>query len=211
MRIHLDRLEELLAAPRPGPSEAVQASLSLRLLADGALNQVAHARGRALKVDAPDLSGVPVETALLVSCGGYVLGGQAMNAHYTYREPGSNSPYRAQYERQLAASPTQLPFTSHKFGRFLRAPCMALLGRPLCREEVLRYVANRCGGAHHSDDTVAFKEIEHLLTDLGQALTAMRTGLSAVFAETLGTAWFILQSADVRALRQELQGARGET
>lgn len=203
--IHLDRLHELVATPAPGVEQAVQASLSLRFLFDGDLNRVAHAHGHTLIIPAPDTDGVPVGQALVFVCGGYRLGGIPVRPAYSYREPGPNSPHRSQFEQQVAASPRQHVFRDFRLKKFLGLPCLGLLGKVLGREETVRYVANKCGGAHHSDVGADFNEIDRRLTDIGSALHV--NGVSAVFLETLGTATFLMQAPSIQNLRAKLSAS----
>ena len=78
------------------------------------------------------------------------------------------------------------------------------MGEVYSRDAVIRYVANKCGGAHHHDDTAKFDAIEHGITSVGHGLELGGDGLSAVFLETLGTAYFLLASPDVSSLRAKL-------
>jgi hypothetical protein len=200
--IHLDRLQELLAAPEPGVAHAVQASLSLRFLFDGGLNRVAHTHGHTLVIRAPDTAGVPIDQALFFVCGGYLIGRGTVRPAYSYREPGPNSPHRAQFEQQVAASPRDHVFRDFKLTKFTALPCLGLLGKVLDREMTVRYVANKCGGAHHSDDRTGFDEIDRRLTEIGSALHV--NGVSAVFLETLGTAALLMQAPAVQGLMAKL-------
>lgn len=129
VRIHLDRLEQLLRSRQPIASEAIQASMSLRFLFDGALDQVAHMHGHPLSVSAPDTDSVPLDQALFFACGGYILGGVTIQPHYGYREPGLHSPHRPQFERQVAASPRIHTFKEVRLGRFRTLPCLSFLGK----------------------------------------------------------------------------------
>jgi hypothetical protein len=205
VRIHLDALDALMKEPSTGASEAIRASLSLRFLFDGALAQVAHAAGVPLLIPAPTLDGVPIDQALLFACGGYEVAGAHVRPHYCYREPGIRSPHRSQFERQISASPDTHPLSKVKLGRFGQLPCLTFVGKVLKREETVRYVANKCGGAHHSDDMAKFDEIDHHLTKVGHILRVGGDGLSSVFLETLGTAWFLLNAPAVVDLRTALR------
>ncbi len=72
----------------------------------------------------------------------------------------------------------------------------------------MRYVANKCGGAHHHDNAAKFDDIDLRLTRLGHILHLNGEGLSAVFLETLGTAWFLLNAPSVQQLRTILGNQR---
>lgn len=203
--IHLDALDNLLSRSTPRVPEAVLASISLRFLADGSLNRVAHAENLNLIVQAPDLTGIPYDSALLFACGGYSLGQMSVCPHYTYRQPGLHSPFRPQFEAELAASPKEHRLKEYKLKEFWRLPCLALCGRILDRETIARYVANKCGGAHHSVETKGFDDIDLLLTQLGHVLRLNGDDISVTFLETLGTASFLLKSPTVITLRERLR------
>lgn len=205
VRIHLDILEAVLSE-QPGESQAIRASISLRFLMDGALNRVANDIGEALRIPSPDLDGVPIDQALVFACGGYTIGGIAFAPYYGYRMPGPASPYRWQFDRQAAASPREHSLVEAKLGTFLQSPCLGILGKLFSRDIVIRYVANKCGGAHHHDDTVRFDAIEHGVTNVGQGLGMNGDGLSAVFLETLGSAYFLLAAPGTSRLREALAG-----
>jgi hypothetical protein len=204
VRIHLAILEALLAEPL-SESQAIRASLSLRFLFSGALSHFAHESGiHELRIPAPDLTGVPIDQALVFACGGYTLGATRVGPYYAYRKPGETSPYRAQFEKQASASPGVHTLVPVKLGTYQKLPCLALLGTTFSRGSVVHYVANKCGGAHHHDDTSGFDKIEHGLTNVGHGLQVNGDGMSIVFLETLGTAWFLMTAPDVMALRSRL-------
>ncbi|PRD43126.1 hypothetical protein C5748_13040 [Phyllobacterium phragmitis] len=205
--IHLNTLEELLNASKPGVPEALRASLSLRFLFDGALAQAAHQLGQTIQVRAPLLDGIPIEEAVLFACGGYQLGFATVRPHFVYREPGSNSPHRPQFERQVASSPCTHVLADIKLSKFLLQPCLGVAGLTISREATIRYVANRCGGAHHHDDLAGFNELDLRLTRVGHTLRVNGDEISAVFLETLGTASLLLNSHSIIALRDTLTSA----
>ena len=203
VRIHLDVLNALLGEA-PNASQAIRASISLRFLFDGALQQVAHEKGVDLNIPMPDLDGIPLEHALFFSCGGYSVGGYKITPFYAYREPGKHSPHRAQFERQMAASPKTHRLIDAKLRKFTQQPCISIVGKPFTREALVRYVANKCGGAHHHEDTKKFNELEHAITAAGQSLESPDLNLSAVFIETVGTASYLLNAPAIQHLLAEL-------
>ena len=207
VRIHLDILEGLLAEPL-SESQAIRASLSLRFLFSGVLSRVAHeSHTDNLRIPAPDLTGVTIDQALVFACGGYTLGATRIEPYYAYRKPGETSPYRAQFDQQAAASPTVHTLVEVKPGAYQKLPCLALLGSTFSRGSVVQYVANKCGGAHHHDDTSGFDKIEPGLTHVGHGLQVNDDGMSIDFLETLGTAWFLMTAPDVIALRSRLSNS----
>lgn len=200
VQIHLDLLEEA-TNETASAKQAIKASISLRFLFDGNLNHVAHENGLDLKIMAPDLREVPTSNALLFACGGYQIGKQEILPYYLYREPGQNSPHRPQFERERAASPRHHTLTEQKLSIFMKQPCVAFAGQQFDREAIVRFVANKCGGAHHHDNAKKFGEIEHRMASIGHTLKLPSGDVSAIFLETLGTAWFLLGSPSVRELR----------
>lgn len=206
--IHLNRLEEILQAPEPSQADAIHASMALRFLFESAaLGRVGSDRGVEIKVPAPSLDGVPIDQALFFVCGGYRLGRTSVMPYYLYRQPGPNSPHYLQFESQVAASPREHLFREVKLSRFETLPCLSLLGNTFTRGELIRYIANKCGGAHHHNDQSKFNALEAGLTSIGQAVNLSGNGLSAVFLETLGSAWFLLQAPNVSGLRKLLANA----
>ena len=200
VKIHLDLLEEA-TNEIASAKQAIKASISLRFLFDGNLNHIAQEKCVDLTILAPDLRSVPTNNALLFACGGYVIGKQKIQPYYLYREPGQNSPLRAQFNEERAASPPCHQLTPFKLGKFLKEPCVAFAGQKFDREAIVRFVANKCGGAHHHADTEKFREIEHSMTNIGHVLKFPYGDVSAIFLETLGTAWFLLNSPSVKKLR----------
>jgi hypothetical protein len=205
VRIHLDQLERSTTPDAPGVDEAVYASVALRfLIDDNALGSVARAHGITIEIDAPDFRSVPLTKALMFAAGGYPYDGRMMAAYYAYRASGPHSQFRRQYEANLSASPPHPPVVRLKLSKFLSTPCLAFAGAILSRETLVRYVANKCGGAHHHGSRLKFDAIDDQLTNVGHSLQIGGTGLSVVFLETLGTAWFLLKSPGVVALRAAL-------
>ena len=202
VKIHLELLEET-TNEIASAKQAIKASISLRFLFDGNLNHAAHEMGFDLKIMAPDLRQVPTSNALLFACGGYQIGKQDIQPYYLYREPGPNSPHRAQFdrERERATSPVRHLLTEYKLNKFMKQPCVAFAGHQFDREAVVRFVANKCGGAHHHDSNKKFGEIEHHMANIGHTLKLPGGDVSAIFLETLGTAWFLLNSPSVNKLR----------
>lgn len=204
VRIYLAILESLLRE-QPSISQAIRASISLRFLIDGSLNRIAHELGIAIRIPTPDLNNVPIRETIVFACGGYTIGGSEIGPYYAYRKPGLRSPRRPQFDKQVSESPRTHTLLSIKLGAFLQMPCLSIAGVTFTREEITRYVANKCGGAHHHNETNSFDEIEHKITAAGQVLEVNGRGLSAVFLETVGTAWYLLNAPDIQHLRSALE------
>ena len=145
---------------------------------------------------------MPIDEALVFACGGYTLGA-TRSTLYAYRKPA-----RQPISRTIDSRPPlrrACTRSSSQTGAYQKLPCLALLGSTFSRGSVARYVANKCGGAHHHDDTSGFDKIEHGLTNVGHGLQVNGDGMSIVFLETLGTAWFLMTAPDVMALRSRLR------
>ena len=205
VRIHLNQLERSTTPSAPREDEAIYASIALRfLLDDNALGAIAHDLGIAIDVNVPDFTGAPLSQALVFAAGGYPYGGHVTEAYYAYREPGRGSPHRRQFEEQVEASPRTPPMMMLKHTKFFATPCLGFAGEIVNRATLVRYVANKCGGTHHHSSRTKFDAIENRLTDIGHGLRVRGEDMSVVFMETLGTAWFLLKSPGITALRKAL-------
>lgn len=91
-----------------------------------------------------------------------------------------------------------------KHTKFFATPCLGFAGEIVNRATLVRYVANKCGGTHHHSSRTKFDAIENRLTDIGHGLRVRGEDMSVVFMETLGTAWFLLKSPGITALRKAL-------
>jgi hypothetical protein len=207
VRIHLDQINFILSKGKVELIDAIYASIALRCLLERSLiGRVAHENGIVLRVKHPDLSRSPHLGALIFVCGGYALGKNYFKPFYFFRIPGENSPWRSHYEEQLTESEKALQLHETKLQHFEAAPSMVVGNEVISRGDVFKFVANKCGGAHHDSDVERYDKIEKLLLTIGEIVSAP-SGISAVFAETLGTAWFLLNSPSVRALHYKLKGA----
>lgn len=205
VRVHLDQLERSTVPDAPGADEAIYASVAMRfLMDDNALGGIARENGQTIYVECPDFSAVPLEQVLAFAAGGYPFNAHLMPAYYLYRESGPQSIHRSLFEENLRSSPKHPAIIRLKLNQFLATPCLALMGRTVNRSTLIRYVANRCGGAHYHGSRQAFTDIDNRLTDIGRVIKLGGDGLSTVFLEVLGTAWLLLQSQEVKDLRDAL-------
>ncbi|MBY4616145.1 hypothetical protein [Rhizobium redzepovicii] len=210
VRIHLDQLERSIAPSAPREGEAIYASIALRfLMDDNALGAVANEFGIVIEIDVPDFTGTPLTQAIVFAAGGYPYGDHVTEAYYAYRASGPQSPHRRQFEENLKTSPRSPSVKTLKYTKFLATPCLGFAGEIVDRATLIRYVANKCGGAHHHSSRTKFDTIDNRLTDIGHGLRVRGDGMSVVFMETLGTAWFLLQSPGVTALRTALASGCG--
>jgi hypothetical protein len=207
IRIHLDRLAEIVTKDAPTAADALYASVALRWLADdNPLGRVAREFSLPMNVLVPDLTDVPIEQSLLFVCGGYRLGNRYVQPYYLYRAAGEKSIFRRQYEDQLSRSPIKHTFREVRLGNFWTSPSMAITGNLLDRNCVIRFVANKCGGAHHHEDETRLNQVEKFIATMGESFHLPDDGISMVFSETIGTAWFLINSPDIHVLRLKLAG-----
>lgn len=153
------------------------------LIDDNAPGSVAHELGIAINVKVPAFDGIPLDKAILFAAGGYPYAGRLTDIYYFYREPGPRSPHRLQYEENVKASPKYPPMTGVKPTRFLATLCLALAGEILDRAELIRYVANKCGGAYRSRSK--FNQIQTRLTDVGHAVAIWKALMRHVGSECI--------------------------
>lgn len=203
--LHLDQLSAILSSDHPGPGGAVQASIILRVLMDrGLLGRVGRDHGLVLKVLTPEVKADVIGQSLFFACGGHRCGERLVPPLWVFREPGPKSPHRPQFESLVAESRQDCGTKEVKLGKFWNQPSLGAFGATIDREKVVRFVANRCGGAHHSASEENFEEVEKLISDVGRAFQLDGNGLSIAFSEVLGTAWYLLASPSVRDLRRRL-------
>jgi hypothetical protein len=205
--IQLLHLKERITARRPRLFDAILASVSLRVLFEkGLLGGVAKAHGVRMEIDAPDLRSVPYHQALAFSCGNYQLIDGFVPPSYLYREPGSASPHRKQFEDQRKNSPNGFSLRALTCDEFMQSPSVAFCGRVYSRENVVKFVANKCGGAHstHEKEVTKFEDLDRDLTLLGRSLSVGEENLNIVCSEVIGSAWFLLNSSATKLLMQRL-------
>jgi hypothetical protein len=205
LQIHLNQLADIAANSEPNARDAIYASVALRCIFEkGLIGRVAKEHGITISVVSPKLDDIPYQNALVFVCGGYRLGSNYTRPFYLYREPGLKSVYRPQFEREIASSPSEYNYQEVKLRDFLASTSVAIIGRIICREAVFRFVAHKCGGAHYHDSIDGFDDLEKAAANVGKILHTTDSGLSALFSETIGTAWFLTNSPSVQRLRAVL-------
>ncbi len=205
--IHLNELEKLVSRNEPSPGDAIHASIVLRVLNDdNLLGKVGQNHDLQILVSAPKLDESWLDQALFFVCGGHRYGNRDIARLCKFREPGSASPHRPQYEDLVANLNGSQERIEMKLGQFWEEPSLSACGTTVSRNRIIRYVANRCGGAHYSNSTDRFevKKLEPLITEIGMAFHLEGNGLSVVFAEIIGTAWYLITSPSIQVLRERL-------
>jgi hypothetical protein len=95
---------------------------------------------------------------------------------------------------------------------FLRQPSFVVEGNFINREEVIKYVANKLGGAHYDDmrKPSAGRDIslddKYILLDKVRSGKIMTGGKDAIYHELLSVGQRLINSRDVRILRKRLRG-----
>lgn len=181
------------------------------LLVEGLLGRAAHQVNREVRVMAPAIGRVVTE-AELRECTFFQAGGakyKGMMVQSMSMIPRANTPaeIKASYERSKDVIGKSYPV---KLGVFLKQTSFVVKGILINREEVIKYVANKLGGAHYDSSRPASKEVgEASLNQKYALLDDVRTGMStadknAVYYELLSIGQRVANSRDIRSLRKHL-------
>jgi hypothetical protein len=114
---------------------------------------------------------------------------------------------KADYERGKAVMGKSYPV---KLGAFLKQTSLVVNGVLINREEIIKYVANKLGGAHYDDsrdDSTGTGDIS--LEQKYKLLDGVRSGIAvadrnAIYYELLSIGQRVVNSRDVRQLRKYL-------
>lgn len=181
------------------------------LLVEGRLGNVAHHVGREIRIMAPaickfitedDVKGVDYYQSGGAKCNGMELG----SATAIYRIVPAE-------ERKVIVDRTQKYLGKSypvKLGTYLKQMSFAIGGIPINREEVIKYVANKLGGAHYdSSRTSATHQNDTSLEQKYLLLDSVRSRITvadknAIYHELLSIGQRVINSRDVRHLRKHL-------
>ncbi len=181
------------------------------LLVEGLLGRAAHQVGREIRVMAPAIGRI-VKEAELRECAFFQAGGakykgmivQSMSMVLRAKTPAE---IKASYERQKEIIGKSYPV---KLGVFLKQTSFVVKGVLINREEVIKYVANKLGGAHYDASRATSKEDgevsleqKYALLDEVRAGTVM-ADKNAVYYELLSIGQRLVNSRDIRTLRKHL-------
>jgi len=120
----------------------------------------------------------------------------------------------ALFLRRRAATPEQIRrgsalgpyvFKLHRFQEFIESPCMIAKGTAVTRRDLIRYVANKLGGAHtdkRRDTARPLDAIFKLLDEIFQ--TTQVAGKNAIYYELLSIGQSMIRSEDINRLSQKL-------
>lgn len=181
------------------------------LLVEGLLARAAHQVGRDIRVMAPASSRVVTETELrectFFQSGGAKYKGTIVQSMSMIPRAKTPAEIKASYERQKEITGKSYPV---KLGIFLKQTSFVVKGVLINREEVIKYVANKLGGAHYDASRASVKEgrdvtLEQKYALLDQVRAGMNTAdKNAIYYELLSVGQRVANSRDVRALRKHL-------
>lgn len=183
------------------------------LLVEGQLAKVAHACGRNLRIMTPAINRVLTETELKQSvywqAGGAKYKGMEIQATSIVNRALSAQEIKAKYERDKKLIGKSYPV---KLGTFLRQPSFVVEGILINREEVIKYVANKLGGAHYDESRSTTTKHAPTLEDKYALLDKLRAGTyvaekNAIYYELLSIGQRVVNSRDIQHLRKQLQTA----
>lgn len=181
------------------------------LLVEGLLGRAARQINREIRVMAPAIGRV-VSEAELRECTFFQAGGakykgtmvQSMSLMSRAKTPAE---MKASYERSKDVIGKSYPV---KMGVFLKQASFVVRGVLINREEVIKYVANKLGGAHYDSSRAAPKDGGDVSLEQKYALLdEVRAGMStadknAIYYELLSIGQRVVNSRDIRVLRKHL-------
>jgi len=181
------------------------------LLVEGLLGHVAHQIDHDIRIMAPAIGRVVTEAELkecmFFQAGGAKYKGAVVQSITMIPRAKSPEEIKASYERSKDVIGKNYPV---KLGLFLKQPSFVVKGVLINREEVVKYVANKLGGAHYDSSRSVQKESDQVSLEQKYALLdAVKNGMitadkNAVFYELLSIGQRVVNSRDVRQLRKQL-------
>ncbi|MGA4531727.1 hypothetical protein ACPA1H_15390 [Ectopseudomonas chengduensis] len=181
------------------------------LLIEGLLGKVAQECGRDLRVMAPAINRVITETELkqnaYFQAGGAKYKGMVIQSTSIINRARTTQEIKENYERTKNVIGKSYPV---KLGVFLRQPSFVVDGTLINREEVIKYVANKLGGAHYDESRKVSAGAGVTLDEKFTLLDKVRNEISiadknAIYYELLSIGQRIINSRDVRHFRKNLQ------
>lgn len=216
-RVVADDLEYLFAVWNQDIDDASlrRSSTTLRLLlVDGLLGRVAHQVNRQIRVMAPAIGRVTTEAELreckFFQAGGALHKGMIIQSISMIPRAKTEAEIKISYERGKAVMGKSYPV---KLGTFLKQTSLVINGVLINREEIIKYVANKLGGAHYDssrDDSNSNGDIS--LEQKYKLLDGVRSGIvvgdrNAIYYELLSIGQRVVNSRDIRQLRKYLTHA----
>lgn len=181
------------------------------LLVEGLLGRVAQDVGRNVRVMAPAIGRVTTEAELreckYFQAGGALHKGMMVQSVSMIPRAKTEAEIKASYERGKAVMGKSYPV---KLGTFLKQTSLVVNGVLINREEVIKYVANKLGGAHYdSSRDSANGPDKSSLDQKYKLLDEVRSGIAvadrnAIYYELLSIGQRLVNSRDIRQLRKYL-------
>ncbi len=181
------------------------------LLVDGLLSKAAHDARKELRIMTPAICRVTTDAELrecvFYQAGGARYKGMMVQDASIVARAKSAAEIKASYERTKEVMGKNYPV---KLGVYLRQTSLVVNGVLINREEVIKYVANKLGGAHYDSsraDSVHENGIS--LEHKYALLDAVRNDIAvadknAIYYELLSIGQRVVNSRDVRQLRKHL-------
>lgn len=181
------------------------------LLIEGQLGKVAHACGRDLRIMAPAINKFLSEAGLkqnaYFQAGGARYKGIEVQAVSMVQRALSEREIKTNYERDRKVIGKSYPV---KLGAFLRQPSFVVDGVIIYRDEVIKYISNKLGGAHYDESRKTTATGRVTLEDKYALLDKVRSGThvadkNAIYYELLSIGQRVVSSRDIHRLRKYLK------
>jgi len=181
------------------------------LLIEGHLAKISQACGKDLRIMAPVINRVIPEAELkeatYFQAGGAKFKGMEVQSMSFVERAFTDQERKFRYERGRKAIGKSYPV---KLGVFLRQVSFAVNGVLINREEVIKYVANKLGGAHYDNNRKLSSTNEIALDDKYALLDQVHSQIvvadkNAIYYELLSIGQRMINSRDVQQLRKHLQ------
>lgn len=177
-----------------------------RLLIDRMLGKASGMFKMQIEIMAPMASGLEhfenLKEIAFYQCGGATYKGasvqSAMMVNKALSQKEITEMYQTGKENHGKSSPIKL-------SAFLKQTSFVIKGTPINREEVIKYVANKLGGAHYDSERKVSDDLEHKYTLMDNVRNSVITAnKNAIYYELLSIGQIFINSRDVHKLRKEI-------
>jgi hypothetical protein len=182
------------------------------LLVEGQLGNISHQAGKEIRILAPAICRLITEAELkhknYYQAGGAKYKGMQVQSTSMVNRALSPEEIKADYERTKDVMGKSYPV---KLSVFLKQTSFVVDGVLINREEVIKYVANKLGGAHYDSARLnstpkGGPSLEDKYALLDKARVEIQVaGKNAIYYELLSIGQRIVNSRDVRHLKRHLQ------
>jgi hypothetical protein len=182
------------------------------LLIEGQLGKIAHEAGKEIRILAPEICRLVTDDELkqkkYYQAGGAKYKGMQVQSTSLIDRAMSSEEIRASYEHTKDVIGKNYPV---KLGVFLKQTSFVVDGVLINREEVIKYVANKLGGAHYDSTRSNSSQKSGLsLEDKYALLDKVRNGVivadkNAIYYELLSIGQRLVNSRNVQHLKKHLQ------